>query len=113
MGIYFARISEGDKPDMTTGLTPRQKKAIKVRQKATFDTVVDRQLILICDYIKIRQENWESIYRDVKGNGTELLVRYIQANPEYKNLFQSLKEVKVRDVGRSHKFRCHAAIVMQ
>ena len=46
----FIPATRLDAPDKVTGLTEREKRAI--------------------------QENWRLVYRDLKGNGVELFVRY-------------------------------------
>ncbi|XP_055336237.1 cytoglobin-like isoform X1 [Paramacrobiotus metropolitanus] len=80
-------IGSVDAPDKVTGLSEIEKRAI--------------------------QENWRIIYRDLKGNGVELFVRYFSRFPEFKDAFESLRDVRLQDIGKSHKLRAHSVQVMQ
>ncbi|XP_055336239.1 cytoglobin-2-like isoform X2 [Paramacrobiotus metropolitanus] len=79
-------IGSVDAPDKVTGLSEIEKRAI--------------------------QENWRIIYRDLKGNGVELFVRYFSRFPEFKDAFESLRDVRLQDIGKSHKLRAHSVQVM-
>lgn len=61
----------------------------------------------------VEQSNWRMISKDLKGNSIELFVRFLGKYPQYKELFESLNEVDIADIGRSHKLRCHASTVGQ
>lgn len=75
-----------DLPDPDTGLTPREKMAVR--------------------------RIWDIVKADTKQNGVDLLVMFFEANPSYQRYFKSFKDVPLKDLPRNSKFQAHCTSVM-
>lgn len=75
-----------DIPDPGTGLTPREKMAVK--------------------------RNWELVKVDTKQNGIDLLVMFFEANPDYQNYFRGFKDVPLKELPSNPKFQAHSTSVI-
>lgn len=75
-----------DVPDPATGLTPREKMAVK--------------------------RNWELVKADIKQNGIDLLVMFFEANPGYQKYFRGFRDVPLKELHTNPRFHAHCMSVM-
>ncbi|XP_046573943.1 globin-like [Haliotis rubra] len=75
-----------DTPDKATGLTERQKDAIRT--------------------------SWALVSLDLKGNGVNFLIKFFKDYPEDKTFFEAFKDKKPEELRDNPKMRAHASIVM-
>ncbi|XP_046358133.2 globin-like [Haliotis rufescens] len=75
-----------DTPDEATGLTERQKDAIRA--------------------------SWALVSINLKGNGVSFLIKFFQDYPEDKAFFEAFKDKKPEELGDNPKMRAHASTVM-
>lgn len=75
-----------DVPDPATGLTPREKMAVR--------------------------RIWDIVKADIKQNGIDLLVMLFESNPSHQRHFEAFKDVPLKDLPSNRKFQAHCTSVM-
>ncbi|XP_021915777.1 globin isoform X2 [Zootermopsis nevadensis] len=75
-----------DIPDPDTGLTQREKMAVR--------------------------RNWDIVKANIKQNGIELLIMFFEANPSHQRYFKSFRDVPLKDLPSNNRFQAHCTSVM-